>query len=159
MSRRHNRRREYNITGEAFDALLRNSLPKEPVMHGYEYGKNNIYSSCQELFGKDNSVILHQSGLFFIKGQNGVVLNKYPYGVRKITVLKKDYDGYHYPLEVDYRVFYFHEDPLLLEIEVDKILYDGETDDGYYLFRYDERQRRFVEVIYDEALRRLVDKE
>ena len=159
MSKRHKRKREYGFSGEAFDALLKSALPKEPLIHGYQYGMNNIYNSCSELYGKDNSIRLHSSGLFFIKGNNGVTLNKYPFGVRRITILKKGLDGYHYPLEVDYKVFYFHEDPLLLEIEVDEFLQEGQTDDGFYLFRYDSRQKRFIEVIYDEAMRRLVDKD
>ena len=159
MPKRHKKHREYGFSGVAFDSLLKNALPSEPIMHGYQYGCNNIYNTCAELYGRDNSVRLHGSGLFFIKSNNGVVLNKYPFGVKKLTVLRKELDGYHYPQEVDYKVYYFHDEPLLLEVEVDPFLYSGETDDGYYLFRYDDRQKRFIEVEYDEATKKLVDKE
>lgn len=169
MSKRHKRRREYTVSNDVFDTILKASLPaselgvNRAVPHGYQYGCNNIYHSCEELtqiYGKDNSERLHSSGLFFVKGNNGVVLNKYPFGVRKITILKKELDGYHYPKEYGYKVFYFHEDQdLLLEIEVDPFLYTSDCDDGYYLFQYDPYRKTFVEMVYDEENKRLVEQE
>jgi len=160
MPKRHKRKKEYYYSGAAFQSMVDMSLPPKPT-NGYQYNYNYGWNS-ESAFGKDNSIRLHSSGLFFVKGNNGIVMNQYPYGVKRITILEKGIDGFHYPIYRDWKIFYFHDLPQLVEVEVDRVLYNtekGQYDDGFYLFRYDEYQKRFIEVIYDEDAKKLVDNE
>ena len=54
-------------------------------------------------YGYDDTVKLHQSGLFLIKGKNKVLLNKLPLGIKEIRVL----DSHAHDLAIQGKVFTF----------------------------------------------------
>jgi hypothetical protein len=53
--------------------------------------RRKILSGAEYLYGYDDTIKLHPSGLFLIKGHNRVLLNKLPVGVKSIQVLGKDF--------------------------------------------------------------------
>lgn len=159
MSRRY-KKREYGFSPKAFDEMVYRSLLAQPA-NGYQF--NYYYGLPEDAYGKDNSIKVHSSGLFLTKGKNGVLLDRLQFGVKFIRILERDSNGWYNPINTNsFKVFYFHSFPQLLEIEVDRVKFNassGQYDDGFYLFRYDEYHKQFVEVEYDPEQKRLVDKE
>ena len=146
MSRR--RSRGYGYSTKAYDRIASLCLEPQPP-NGYQ---------CQYfmyLSDEDNSIRVHPSGKFCQKGKNGVCLDRFPRDVKGVCILEyqgKTYSKIYVPF--DWKVFYFHDLPQLLEVEYNN---DGYID--YYFFRYDEYKRDFIEVIYDSEIHRFVDKE
>ena len=159
MSRRY-KKQDMRFSPQAFSKLVDCSMPPKPT-YGYQFGYPGYLSD--DMLGKDTKVRTHPSGLFLTKGHNGVVLDSLLYGVKFLRIVQKDADGWYNPIRTNgYKVFYFHDLPQLLEIEVDRVIYNansGQYDDGFYLFRYDSYRREFIEVEYDPDEKRLVDKE
>jgi hypothetical protein len=51
-----------------------------------------ILSGAEYLYGYDDTIKLDKSGMFLVKGQNRVVLNKMPQGVKRIQILGANYE-------------------------------------------------------------------
>ena len=53
---------------------------------------NNGLTREELLYGRDCSIKLHESGLFFIKGRSKVCLNKIPAGVKTVEIIDEHAD-------------------------------------------------------------------
>ena len=121
MSRRY--KKDMRFSPQAFNKIVDCSLPPQPT-NGYQFNYPGFLSD--DLLGKDTKVRTHPSGLFLTKGHNGVVLDSLLYGVKFIRILQRDQNGWYDPINTNnYKVFYFHDLPQLLEIEVDRVNYNS----------------------------------
>lgn len=91
------------------------------------------------IYGYDNSIRLHESGLFFVKGKDGnkVVLNKFPQNVKTVEILDEHADS----LPILSKVFTFKpttENKVLIET----------LDGDFIYFEYKPEKGGFVEKKY-----------
>jgi hypothetical protein len=83
-------------------------------------------------YGYDDTIKLHESGLFLIKGKSKVLLNKLPIGIKEVRIL----DEHAHDLNIQGKVFTF-------STYRPNILLVTTNEDEYYEFIYDGN--RFIE--------------